>query len=290
MNYILGGGLTGLLLLEMPQFKDYTLITNKIGGQLSEASFNLGPRILHSSDTVIRFLKDIGITTKPKEFKVGYLVGGGVDFFLNTKEKKEYYRKTRGVNGLNKTCLSENKQFIIGWDIGDINLISVLYRRNLERIKVMDDIVKIDVDKKMLNFDIPYENIVSTLDLQLMYKLLGGDFNVKKKDVYFHYAKKVPDEDLLDMFKLDYLYCIEAPRINRISTTNNKHYRVIESNFSKINSLQYKVEKTIKLNSQLITEIKLETLFGIPLIGRYAQYDHSIKANNIIDKYYKRSK
>lgn len=287
MNYILGGGLTGLLLLEMPQFKDFMLLTNGIGGQLTQADFNLGPRILHHSKTVNKFLNNIGITKKPKEFKLGYLINGGVDFYITSIEKNEYYEKTRGNKNINSSCLSGGKKFIEGWDINDINLIDILYKRNFERIRMVKSISKIDVDKKLIDGKIAYDKLVSTLNLELMHKLLGGNLKIKKKAVYYHYAKKWKDEDLLDIFKLDYLYCITDPSMNRISITKDKNYRVIESNYDYIYSTIYDVKKVVKLNSQITNELKLDYILDIPLIGRYAQYDHGIKANNIIDKYYK---
>lgn len=285
-NYIIGGGITGLLLLEMPEFKDYKLLTDRIGGQLTETNFNLGPRILQYSTKVQKFLLSIGITKKPKEFRNAYSVNERLKLTINDDEKLNYFMKTRGHGKINKTFLSEGKTLIIGWDINEINLIDVLYKRNKERI-MFYPVNSINVEDKTIgsiNCYIGYDNLVSTVDLQGLFDVMGIQIKLYKNPVYYYYVKK-KEPDLFDMNNLDYVYDITDKYSNRITKIDN-NYRVIESNYGGLDFEYYEIEKAVCFKTQIATELKLKDINGIKLVGRYAQYDHSIKANNVIDKYF----
>lgn len=290
-NIILGGGITGLILLELAKEQDFVLMTNNIGGQLTEPPFSLGPRILQYSPKVDMFLQRIGISENIKSYKIGYLVDGNPVNEVTKEQRQFYFTKTRGIESeMNATCLSEGKKEIHGWDMNKIRLVKKLTDRNKKRIKHLHA-SRISHCQHIIydQFDNPirYRNLISTIDFKILLHLL--DMNeqfarVNKKKVYYTLVYTI-NPDVLYRLDLDYVYDITHPVINRI-TKVSEFFRVIESSEELSELPGYRIIDEVCYHTQIQHELKIEKYKGIKLIGRYAQYDHSIKANNIIDKYF----
>ena len=287
MNYIIGGGITGLILLELN--KDYKLITDQIGGQL-KMEVPTGPKILHHSTKVAQFLKSVGLNSFSylKTFKVGYLVNDKIIDNLSKNDALFYYQKTRGRSSIpNSTFLSEGKTMIAGYDMNELGLVNLLYERNKDRI-IHKKVNFIDTDYKTLNGILQYDKLISTIDLQLLLKLLIIPVNLEKNLVHYYLVEKTK-KDIFDVNPiLSYVYDIYNLDINRI-TKVDENKRIIESNnYTKFDG--YKVIKHIPLYTQLRYELKLKEIRGIKLVGRFAEYNHAVKANNIIEEYFNERK
>lgn len=246
-----------------------------------KAAFPLGPRILHYTDKTKAFLERIGISREPREFKIGYLINGEVTTKITKEQRLQYYMKTRGNKNINATTMSEGKTSIVGWDINEINLVDVLHKRNKHRIHQYQ-VTRIDPQNNLINYFIEYDKLISTIPLDALQRLIHGYFgdphyNLKKREVYFHLCELENDIDF------DYIYNIDSPDITRMTKVGNNKF-VIEA-ISPVD--HYFVIDRIAAKTQIVTEVKLENYYGIELVGRYAQYDHSVKTNNIIERYFK---
>lgn len=281
-NIVLGGGISGLLMLEILKGKNYIMFAkeNSIGGQLKN-DFPLGPRILHYNQKTKAFLESIGINETPRIYKVGYLVGNELKSQITAEERLRYYVKTRGNSNINATTMSEGKTQITGWDLNKLNLVEVLYERNKHLIYPFD-VNTIEVNNKLINNKYEYDNLTSTIPLEALQKIVQIQnkitYDTQRKDVYFHHVKYA------FIFEgYDYIYSVDG-EFNRITKINDREH-VIEA--SRLLSMPANCLQDLKVaNTQIVNELKLTDYHGIKLVGRYAQYDHGIKTNNIIEKYW----
>jgi hypothetical protein len=284
MKYILGAGIAGLIMQEILKDEGYTILTDSVGGQM-KTQFPLGPRILHYSAKVNDFLLSIGIKENPREFKIGYFANDQLTNQITPDQKADYYFKTRGNVKVNTTTMSEGKNIIVGWDINNINLVDVLYQRNKENIKVLN-INNVCPTNNIINNTLEYTDLISTLPLNVLQGLMSDDrfkYPCITRDVYFHYVKYDKSNYLFAGNDYDYVYNVDPEEdISRVTKLNKQEY-IYEAN--KLVSNPYLVSH-IKAKTQIANELKLTEYEGIKLVGRYAQFDHSVKSNNIIEKYW----
>jgi hypothetical protein len=278
-NFILGAGIAGLVMAELKRDEGFTVLAEKVGGQM-KMPFPLGPRILHQTDKTAAFLKRVGITAEPKVFKCAYIVNGEITNKVTEQQKLQYYLKTRGNNKVNATTMSEGKTSIIGWDINEINLVDVLYERNKGNIEYFK-LEHVDAKNKLLNYKLKYNSLISTIPLDILTRLVNGYFgdpklNLKKREVHFHLC------ELENEFDYDYLYNIDDPAITRMTKVQGN--KIVVEATKQLDG--YFVLKHIAAKTQLEHELKLKKYHGIELVGRYAQHDHAVKTNDIIERYY----
>ena len=288
-NIILGAGVTGLILVELLREERYKIYSDNIGGQMASC-FPLGPRILHYTEKVEVFLNNIGIYSRPKVFKIGLRIDGVLVKDITLEDRQKYFEKTRSNSDkFSETSMSGGVHYILGWDINEIKLVKILHQRNANRI-YNREITSIDSKKKLLNGNIEYDKLISTIDLMDMLKILDGGYNYDlsddKKEVFFYLVecKYWLKDEFDNNEKLSYLYDITHPFINRITKINYKQ-RVIETNIKCTNFSKYVIIKEEIKNTQIRKELKINYCKGIVLEGRYAQYNHNVKANDIIENY-----
>jgi len=287
MNYIIGGSTTGLVLLELLKGKGYKLLTNGIGGKLSSNDFSLGPRILHKTEATEKFLYNIGYFEPPTTFKIGFVRSGFLVDEVTEEQKLVYFQNTRGKQvEVNKTFLSEGKKEIVGWDLNDLNLVEKLYERNQQSIIDMN-VTSIDTYFKTINDSLKYDNLISTISLKSLSVLLDTVqlFNevVKEKPAIFTLVIK-KHNDYFDNKDLSYVYFLNHKNIKRITKLNDS-LRVVESKVNIRENDNYFPLKCIAVNCVLGKELKMKTYKGITLAGRFAQSDHSVKLNNVVERF-----
>lgn len=304
MIYILGdGGHTGLVLLDSFKrqgIKCKLIITNN--GVRPAGDFSLGPQILHQSLYVSRFLKSIGSGLKLKVFNVGYNVGGVLKSSINDSERQVYFEKTRGTGlAKNNSCLSGGKNFILGYDMSDGSIKNtLLYKHKADIIEAKVNEIYV-YDKSLVmgyNDDsLKYDKLISTIDLATLQQLVGIHyFELLKRTVYFtHFVEMQPwkhpyySHSMFTRNNFDYIYYINSPRINRATRLVGGQV-VVESNDATTDEglfINYEVKSIIACGSQIQTEVRQADYCGIALVGRFAQYDHSVKLNNVIDLWWR---
>lgn len=281
MIVILGGGVTGLTILEcllQSGEKEVRLITKDIGGQMLEE--NMGPRILDYSLKAERFLKNIGIYEKPVEFQVGYLhKNGRISGGCSQLERLEYFKKTRGKqNNWQDSCLSGGRNKILGWDWNGINLVQKLYELNRQYI-IFDEI---DAD---LIYAIKENghDLISTIGLNQLDSLMGNEpEDVQFQNIYFVRGFYGNTDEY------SYIYDLTDSKIKRIMPIGGEEAIYEFLNDATLADIRAEIAnpKYIKERKYQITrELKLHKKYDIILEGRYAQVNHGYKLGTAIEKY-----
>jgi hypothetical protein len=293
MKVILGAGLSGLTLATC--FKNNSamipvLFSKDYGGQM-KSPFPLGPRILHnSSNKVIEFLDYLGIKDKPRDFKIGYYKSCQIKGEATERERIEYILKTRGNSNIIESSMSAKASTINGWDMNEINLLNKM----LVKIKI----VKRPIHRELIDGLIRMggNDIYSTIDYFDLAKMLSGRpyrraSIAKEKDESFveqcFYCIKVDD----DSFKgYDYIYNLDPEdSVKRMTKFiyEGETYCIYESMRpeSLLNEMSHTF-RPIKKQIQIVQNLNVNNIKGVTLVGRYAQVDHSVRIDTIINKYW----
>lgn len=303
-KYIIGGGITGLI---ESYYNDCLVIDKNFLGQLN-MRFIPGVRLFKESDAVrafiIRIFSDLNeqVTIGQEKIKVGYHYD---DWSLkpeaSIKFKEAYSLKTRGKKEYEDSFLSsgENLYYAITVNNLDCNeTYKFVFDKLLQLLKKKNLLIEDKIESVMVNSNdiigssntvYHYDELISTINLNILLKLLRTlDYRQQL------YADELVNELILlpkSFYKLpyqqsiySYIYSIAA-ETTRVSYF--KDYRVAETNGESLDEIMMKdvLDKYEKAPLQIKTSLKLDTLFGIKLSGRYAQWDHSIKANQTIEKY-----
>lgn len=293
-RFIIGGGITGLIISHCSSLRgiESMIFTVDIGGQLGK-SFSLGPRILHENKNTREFLKTLKINEEPRTFRVGYCKGdafteGRVEMLEDVSEEdsREYFEKTRGVAGNSKTALSEGKKIIVGWDMNEIQLVERLKQKCENRIikstigGATDQILKYGKES--------FDEVIWTAKLENLMKLLElkPPKSMRLKNEMFYFLPESAEKELAErgiVFDgVDYIY-------NVSKSSPEKRYTRAEKGFV-IETLEEvkELERYGKLKKGVIIEeeLKWREIEGIKLAGRYAEMNHAVKADRIIERYF----
>jgi len=287
MKYILGGGIAGLI------FKfynpEYKIITKDVGGQL-RSNFQLGPRYLHLDKYSNRFVRDIGRFVKfhRSVCNIGYYYNGDFHDKLNDSVIKDYIKKTsRDVNidGI----MNSGKSTFRYWKFDYEKLIEFFYKK-FEKDIIIDDIISIDINNKLIytkSTTFKYDKIVSTIPAIVFIKLtntfIENEFSYYKPISFFVINLIFPK-------KYDFVYFIDnIIPFYRVTRINDK-ISVIEflgDDFDKYNDYLHKsyIAFYIEKYGKIINEnLKLIENPDIIYLGRYAEWKHNIRINQVIKK------
>lgn len=300
-NIVLGGGITGLITGYYKQ--GYMVITDQIGGQMA-SYFDLGPRYLHKTEKVVKFLKSLSIPINLKTIKVGYVDDSGWVENPDLAFRQSYFMKSRGqksIIGFDNTVLNTNiKEFSV-CDISFRDLIRRLYDSMHSRIYIAS-IEKIDLVDRLIKFNqqnieitTKFHNLISTIPLNVFFRLsnLKDHLKVDLKSTSMSYC--LMTNDFFDIKDYDYVYD------NRTTTWFHRMTKcskgivcdVLDQNkdlFIKQNSNylalpQDKAITTVK-NSQIISLDKDFSIDddSIKFYGRYGAWNRRWKTETIIEE------
>ena len=290
MKFILGGGVAGLV--SAFYLPEYYLITDKIGGWQNRNTFQLGPRLLEVTPATTAFLKKLNLPTNEKRILIGYRVGDFTGSSKNNNFAKQYALKTREQENVD-AVLSGNKDVLTVFDI-DYDLILKRLEDEVKVRIIVDKITHIDLKKQNLNAN-QWDEIVNTLPLNLFCKL--SNFNDLQRDfTAFHTTfLKVKHTDYTKFFYrvYDYIYSVDTAwhRCNIF-----RDYAVLEVKGKVDTQLEYWPDGSeifeildkitipfaqMKYSYKDLTQITPHVIN----VGRYAQWDHSIKMEQIIEQY-----
>lgn len=292
MNIVIGGGLSGLL---TGYLTGATVITDSVGGQLSY-SFPLGPRILHKTPDTEYLLKDLGVKAEPRIFRIGYLEDGGVYSTPPPGFRERYYKKTRGVPNPSPSSMSDGQNTIIGWDLNEISLIDTLSRRVAHfrgRVLRVVDLVKelVVVDQIEKPRFLNYDKVYSTLPLSTTYRLINliCPYHMVSTGTYF---LNMPLRELGELASYaphyDYIYAAGPEPYHRITFRWPLDEATIE-----IGSTNYPggylalFPRVYVPDCQLINRVGITSIpkTDIQLVGRYAEWDHGVRAHDIVGRF-----
>jgi hypothetical protein len=303
-NYILGAGPAGLIAAYY--LKDYKIIDKNPLGQLN-LPFIPGPRLLQASENMKYFVKEIF----PKEEMkleiavIGFNEEGSVNDKPSKKFKKSYSKKTRGKENSESSYLSEGMTEIQHVEIGNYGEDSykLLFTRLLEIIEERGQLIKtsvknIDSRNNIIIFDdkteSEYNHIISTLNLNIIKKLCPSmedvDFDLSTSKKCFYKTEYAEDLEVYLSEKshpslwYDYVYSIDTDWTRQ---TFFRDYIVYES-VEPIKGMEIqnnKIEmKFENLPIQIKKSLNIEEIDGISMLGRFAQWSHKMKANEVLDR------
>tara|TARA_R110000744_G_scaffold135942_8_gene245673 strand:+ start:4731 stop:5681 length:951 start_codon:yes stop_codon:yes gene_type:complete len=305
-NYILGAGPAGLIAAYYN--KDYKVVDENPLGQLN-MPFIPGPRLLQSTSRMKWFAKEIfpDLEIKVEHAVIGYHDKDGVYDLPDENFKKKYSLRTRGKSS-EGSHLSEGKTEIAHIEFGDLGEDSYkeLFKRLLKIIEERGQLIKTSVksiDTEMMRIELAdgtssgYGNIVNTLNLNILRKLCPQvesecdkwkfDLTTSPKSFYkCEYGFSV-DEAMKSGHPstfYDYIYSIDAEWTR---CTYFRDYMVYESTSPiKGDSIQgNKINMKFEdIPIQITNSEDIESVSGIVMLGRFAEWSHKVKANEVLDK------
>lgn len=301
-NYILGGGVAGLISAFYK--KDYTIITDKIGGWQNLNKFQLGPRLLEVNYNTTSFMRKIGFgNIDIKQINIGYMYENDfITTFADDNFKIKYANKTREleIGQIHNSILSSGKNKLLVFDIDYDLILKRLEELVSDRI-IIKKIFSIDTDNNYIEFlhkelieKIKYDNLINTLPITLFQRLSKlvdleeHDFTAFHttffKCDYNDYLRKIKNE-----LNLDYFYSIASTHWHRCNLF--KHYVVFEvkgktdilmDNYSVLDKVTIPFAQ-MKFSYEDINTTKN----NIQHIGRFAQWNHKIKMEELIKRFEK---
>jgi hypothetical protein len=303
-NYILGAGPAGLIAAYY--LENYLVVDEKPLGQLN-IPFIPGPRLLQYTPNMEEFIKDVlpNNNIHTEIAVIGYHEKGKVHDSPTKSFKKKYAKKTRGVDKSESSFLSEGMTEIKHIEIDDLGEDSYkfLFTELLKIIKKRKQLKSSSVKtfnprNKTIEFTdgekCSYNHLVSTLNMNLFMKLnelideLDLDFSTSKKCFY----KTEYSETIEDMSKnmnhpslyYDYVYSADTMWTRQ---TFFRDYIVYES-VEPIEKEHIEGNKVLMKFENLPIQIKeshnIEMMDHVQLLGRFAQWSHQMKANEVLDR------
>lgn len=278
-SYVLGSGLSGMV---CGLILDWPVVGEEVGGQMA-APFPMGPRILKDCEESRYLLQKLDIAARPRPFKVGYYHKGQILAEADDEYRADYYYKTRGSRLFSKSSMNSGDNLLLGWDMEKIGLLNKLTNRVMVRVDRLDYL-----DIKARKFigrsgdPVYYDKIISTLPLDSFLSLAGlpGTRTLASGTLFFNGVYSIDIEDYTFVYVND--PDIPFHRITKLDD-NTCVYESITSKLLEVFDFIPKIHSYISLNRcQLLESLDVEEIGGVQLIGRYAQWSHKIKTEDVI--------
>lgn len=319
---ILGGGVAGLVIANI--LPNSIVIDKNPLGQLN-TPFIPGPRVFKQNETVKNFLnlfyKDYKEVVE-HAIKIGYIDEGTILEEATDDFKVKYSMITRGTTKVEASFLSSGENTINILSDGTEHFYNKVFQNLTDNVKdriVYDEVESISSKKKLITLksgqEISYTKCYSTLNLKILLKLLAlepTDLNLSTKPKHFVQCEYSNEKDLENANKFHYMYSTNGLWTRK---TYFKDYIVYELSDEAVkqyntyklcsNVTEEEIEKSQKdflisvcdsnfvlnkifnLPFQITKSMDIRNIQGIELVGRYAQWNHSIKANEVIEKFKK---
>lgn len=289
MKVIIGGGISGLIAAFYNE--DYFLISKDIGGQM--VNNFLGPRILEIDEYSEMFLDDLGIEKVEKVAKIGFMDSEEVKTESDSDFRLKYYLKSRCLDkalNIPDSIMSQGKNYINYYDV-DWNYVVDKIKSKIKDKIINSNVSYIDVESNTLLLDdgriIEYEDIISTIPAPIFYKLINETAGVEFKFIPKLFI--VVDKINIDMKNFDYVYCLGNNKFHRITKINDNKYAIeytTKERYENIIKNWYPSPKTYcqVLYGQIVSG-KVDSFDNISFVGRFAEWKHGIKINNVIERF-----
>ena len=298
-NYIIGAGPAGLIAAYY--MKDYKVIDKSPLGQL-KAPFIPGPRLLQNTTNMSELIDEIfGGDTRVEIAKIGYMENGFPEDKPYEGFKTKYVEKTRGTKSIESSHLSEGKNEIEHIEIGMLTEESyaAVFNRLLEIIKSRGQLIEkhienIDINNKTITFagegediglTVFYDKVISTINLNILSKLAPdmdidlSEFKTKTKCFY-----KTSYDWMVDLQGYNYIYSADSEWTRKTYFDSYIVYESVEPIDSKViedNIVQMKFEN---MPIQIVESKNIDSINEIKMLGRFAQWNHKVKANEVLDR------
>ena len=310
-QYILGAGTAGII---TSLFTGSKMIDGFPLGELS-TRFSPGIRIFKYEKNVVNFITSVLIEAdKPFSISkqtvfIGYKEDDGI-VCSNASEdfKRKYSLITRGKEEYEKSFLSSAQTHIDYVSINNLGYeqsYQFFFKLALDLLKQKDLLIEqkvLSIDtfnnnlyldtfnckKVAVDTELDFDECISTLSIKTLFALSGTtnfQYDLSTTTKSFYKCKAI--NHMQDFDEANYIYSIGGIYTRK---TLFDGYIVYETKDSlSPDTLQIEgnwiVDKYENLPLQIKNSLKLQYFNKIKLIGRYAQWDHSIKANEIINSF-----
>ena len=296
---ILGTGVAGLTAGYFN--KDSTIIGKELMGQMN-GDFSLGPRLLQFDSNLLDICIELFGPNNVviKNIKIGYIIDSAICDTLNQDFKLKYSEITRNTKKIKSSFLSGGKNQIAVIIINNNfdNSYTILLQKIIDILNDRKQIIIDDVDKILLNKDTvvtdceeyKYDTLYNTIPLNIFNKLTEP-YSIFQKDIfelgckYFYKTNFDNVQDIESSKEFKYLYSVDGlwTRKTYFSDDNYIVYETINKYSQKeIDGNRIIEQKTIPI--QIMKNINFKEYDNIFFIGRYAQWTHKIKINEIIKR------
>jgi hypothetical protein len=301
---ILGGGPAGLI--AGYYFPEFPVLDEKPLGQLN-LPFIPGPRLIQRTKNTEKFVRSVlddaglyGYKIKTVIAKVGYQDNGTADATPPPEFKKNYTKLTRDKSDFESSYLSEGKNEIEHLEIDDMGensykflfktLLKIidedrgqLKRQRVTQISPAGFIHAKEGEGPSMCYQ--YDTIINTLSLKLLTKEYYGMKGIWRGD-------ELKDLDLTTLPKcfyqtnkgersqFDYVYGYKDGWTRK---TYFKEYMVYES-VDPIVPPHPVINQFENLPIQIKNSLNLDKFDRVYMLGRFAQWNHKVKANEVIDR------
>lgn len=289
MKLVLGGGISGLAWAFY--HPDYVVVGENFGGQMG-FRFELGARYLHKTAATQRFLDDLKLKSKTKTVQIGYLIDSKIVRKPSQDFRKEYYmksRRTKNLMGFDKSIMTGNRSTFKAFDISFETILRELKKVLTARGQLIEDrIIQIDyINQYIYGVDgvYRYDKLVSTINLKTFLRLCNmspAADKLRALDITYCVIKGKH----MDLKGHDYVY-IADPKVPFHRISQKDGYQVLEIADRVDRKDLRKMFKgyadgvTIPM-SQLSSKGVIMRLPGVRHLGRYAQWNHFVKADAVI--------
>lgn len=296
--YIIGGGVAGLTLAMFdPAF---VVLTRTPLGQL-DFPFNLGPRLLqrneHTTDFFYKYANRLKLNTI-LDFAVthiGYKSDQIIKNEANKRFKQEYSLITRGTTEYEDSFLSSSKNEIEHFILRGVDnsykkffelMLEYLISRNQLRFVT---VVYVYPDKHIVKTDIgefEYSHLVNTLNLKqfsMMFESQQCEQNINLSVKNKNFVITTNDQrDIAQSAHFSYIYSIDKDYTRKTLNGQYNCYEVEEE----LPKNQTQFDNRTILNKfsapiQIVKSVDFKKIAGIHMLGRYAQWNHSIRFDTL---------
>jgi hypothetical protein len=304
---ILGCGSAGLVSLFYN--RDFTAHARNTLGEFSH-KYQLGPRLIQDDErkTSENFLDDfLGIYGLRERFsilkklaKIGYeYQDHTIKDYADESFKKKYTSRTRNKKEYEKSYLSDSK-----------NSIAHLVFRNRSTNEIIEDTFKyilttiaekeknrifthdaksIDLNCSTIAFDDDskrsYTELVSTIPLDIFNAISSADirFDSEKLNKNFVITEVNNSDDIKLSQTYSYIYSISSSFTRKTYCDKCIVYEMMKETDRKTIEGN-KIIDRITLPLQIKNSFSISSLKNVTFVGRYAQWNHSIKLQNVIER------
>lgn len=292
-KYILGGGVAGLIAGFYN--RDYKIIDKNPLGQLN-LPFIPGPRILKVDKYSEALLEDLQISHQKKTIQIGYSPDG-IEIVDSADQsfKEKYSLITRGTTTIEDSFLSSGENQIEICYHPDHDLYMQLFKElqfGLDAQIIKANIAKIDTKQQQIILDdqtiLPYTDVISTLNINIFFKLAGlKPLDLKANPKHFVQCEYNNPIDIEAAKKYHYVYSTDGAYTRKTYFKDYLVYEMVnplDDFFLSVNDNKI-IKKINNIPIQIDNSINFNRIQNIEMVGRFAQWNHSIKANEIIKKY-----
>ena len=313
---ILGNGLSALI---WAAYHPNSVIIGpgKPGGMAKDMK---APFFLHKHPATERLLKELGLSTCTREVKVGYAYSSPTGTYIRDEPPKgfrdSYYRHSRRLyagcsDSVPNSVMNQGTEKFEAYEITADTLINRLIEAviSIGGVFYKDTIREIMVDRHTIGvygnrINALYAEVISTIPINIFQSLLPGH---EHKRIYSEDSlTKIfleGNEQLREVWKYDFVYLCPHPK-NPIHHTFTSHITRMNNNYiTKKTFFEYTFvaeDPVITKAMEKLTErhgenrvslhpgisvrknVGWKKYLGIRFLGRGAQWDHSIKVQDVI--------